>query len=313
MADVIVIGGGLSGLSAAWQLEQLGVDYTLIEVKPRLGGSIISARREGFRLDGGPFILEKYGEWNFLAELGLQDALEKVGIYRTADVVIFRNGTQTLIDRLAQKLTHPMMTRMAVSSIGRLDDGRYGVCLENGLVLEARAVVLAAPARYAERMLWTLLPAAAEYFMNYRYERIVRVSLGYRLTDLPTVPQRPQGSLFRYIEGYTFSSRVPEGHVLLRAGVRLDADPLVSSADAALAATRQLVPHAAPVCEWVTDWAEDFALTRNLPEHRQVMDLIDDALPAGLALVGSDYRARRLNEQVEQGRAAARQVAMQLA
>jgi protoporphyrinogen oxidase len=312
MADVIVIGGGLSGLSAAWQLEQLGVDYTLIEVKPRLGGSIVSETRAGFTLDGGPFILEKYGDWTFLAELGLQDELEKVGRYRTADLVIFRSGTQTLIDTLVGRLTHPMMTRMAVSSIGTLDDGRYGVCLENGLMLEARGVVLAAPARYAERMLWTLLPAAAEYFMNYRYERIVRVSLGYRLADLPSVPERPRGSLFRYIEGYTFSSRVPEEHVMLRAGVRLDADPLVHSAEEALVAARQLVPHAVAACEWVTEWAEDFALTRNLPEHRQVMDSIEDALPAGIALVGSDFRARRLNEQVEQGRLAARRVATQL-
>jgi protoporphyrinogen oxidase len=39
-----------------------------------------------------------------------------------------------------------------------------------------------------------------------------------------------------------------------------------------------------------------------------MMTQIEAALPRGLALVGSDYRAKRLNDQIEQGRAAARKV-----
>ncbi|MCA9903810.1 MAG: FAD-dependent oxidoreductase, partial [Anaerolineae bacterium] len=105
MSDVIVIGGGLTGLSAAWELERLGVNYTLIEVKPRLGGSIHSECMAGFVIDHGPFVLEKYGDWPFLAELGLQDSLMALGRYRDGELVIFREGTQTLVEALVSRLT----------------------------------------------------------------------------------------------------------------------------------------------------------------------------------------------------------------
>ncbi len=48
MANVVVIGGGLTGLAAAWELERQRIPYTLIEVKKRFGGSIITERRDGF-------------------------------------------------------------------------------------------------------------------------------------------------------------------------------------------------------------------------------------------------------------------------
>jgi protoporphyrinogen oxidase len=305
---IVVIGGGLTGLAAAWELERLGADYTLIEVKDRLGGSISTRHQAGFVLDGGAFVLEKYGEWDFLHELGLGDALESVGRYRDGELVIFRDGAQTLVDALAARLKQTLMLRMAVSSLGLLDDGCYGVCLENGLMMEAHGVIIAAPARYAERMLRTLLPDAAAYLFDYRYESIARVSLGYQRADVPELPQRPDGGLFRFVEGYTFPARVPDGHVLIRAGVRLDVDPQVATVDAAVNAARALLPDAQPVVQWATHWAEDYALTRALPEHKTMMDRIEAQLPRGMALVGSDYRARWLNEQIEQGRAAAQSI-----
>lgn len=199
------------------------------------------------------------------------------------------------------------MQRMAVSSIGVIPGG-YGVCLENGVLLEATGVVVAAPARYAERMLRTLLPDAAAYFADYQYDPVARVSLGYRSADVSALPERPDGGLFRYIEGYMFPSRVPHGHVLLRVGVRLDRDRGVQTPEQALAYVRALLPDVVPVVEWVSYWAEDYPLTRGLPEHQTMMAQVEAALPRGLALVGSDYRAKRLNDQVEQGRAAARKV-----
>jgi protoporphyrinogen oxidase len=63
-----------------------------------------------------------------------------------------------------------------------------------------------------------------------------------------------------------------------------------------------------PVMEWVYYWAEADPLTRYLPEHDDNMDAIDRLLPKTVALVGSDYRARHLNQQVEQGREAARRI-----
>ncbi len=305
--SVLIVGGGLSGLSAAWELERLGVDYRLIEVKPRLGGNIHTHRERGFVMDGGAFLLEKYSDWQFLAALGIPDALEKAGRYRDGELVYFREGTQTLVDALTAKLHGTVMLRMAVSSIGAIQGG-YGVCLENGVLLEAAGVIIAAPARYAERMLRTLLPDAAQYFADYQYDPVVRVSLGYRREDVPVPPERPDGGLFRFVEGYTFPSRVPDGYVLVRAGVRLDRDAQVNTSEAALARVRALLPDAIPVVEWAAYWAEDHPLTRGLPEHQAMMAEIEGALPSGLVLVGSDYRAKRLNDQIEQGQAAARAV-----
>ncbi len=42
--SVAIIGGGLSGLYAAYLLEKKGVDYVLLEARPTLGGRIMTAR-----------------------------------------------------------------------------------------------------------------------------------------------------------------------------------------------------------------------------------------------------------------------------
>src|SRR4051812_15273618 len=105
MSEVIIIGGGLTGMSAAWELERLKIPYRLIEVKRRLGGSILTKREAGFVLDGAGFEHEQYGEWAFLAELGLENALIPISKYRDGRIVMFRDGTQTLIDAIEKRLT----------------------------------------------------------------------------------------------------------------------------------------------------------------------------------------------------------------
>ena len=58
---LVIIGGGVTGLAAAWEAQtHIGDAYTLIESEPRLGGKVITARREApggqgtFVIDGGP-------------------------------------------------------------------------------------------------------------------------------------------------------------------------------------------------------------------------------------------------------------------
>ena len=40
MPSVAIIGGGISGLSAAYYLSKAGIPCTLIEARPRLGGVV---------------------------------------------------------------------------------------------------------------------------------------------------------------------------------------------------------------------------------------------------------------------------------
>lgn len=312
MNDAIIVGGGLSGLAAAWELEQSGITPTLIEVKPRLGGSIISERRGGFLLDGAHMLIEKYGAWDFLEPLGLADALRYVGRYRDGRLVVFRDGTQALIDALASRLRAPTLTRMAVSGIVQTGKG-YEVCLENGIVLTARAVIVAAPARHAAHILAGLIPDEAVELLDYRYDPVARVMLGLNAAEVtPEVEARVEGAPVRFVEWFALPERVPPGHVLLRAGVRLDVDPAVSTAESALALIKARVG-IAPAVEWAHYWTEADPLTLYLPEHAALMARIDAALPDGIAIVGSDYRARRFDARVQDARESARRIVHYLA
>ena len=51
MRDVVVVGGGLAGLSAAWRLRHR--DVVLLESGPRVGGRIRSERRGPYWLNWG--------------------------------------------------------------------------------------------------------------------------------------------------------------------------------------------------------------------------------------------------------------------
>ncbi|GAA5086724.1 protoporphyrinogen oxidase [Microbacterium yannicii] len=50
---VVVIGGGIAGLVAAWECAKVGMSVTLVEASDRLGGTIGSARLAGFDVETG--------------------------------------------------------------------------------------------------------------------------------------------------------------------------------------------------------------------------------------------------------------------
>ncbi len=318
MSHIVVIGAGLTGLAACWELEQIGVNYTLIEVKPRLGGSIQTTCQDGFIFDDAAFAHEKDSNWPFLNALDLNEAevLRCIGKCRDSALVVFRDGTDTLVTALSKMLKHTVMTRMAVSSIGFVDDRRLGVCLENGLMLETRGIVAALPARYAEHMLRSLSIDAAFRLLDYEYDPTIRVSLGYHRRDLNTfdmdrVHERAAaaGTPLKFIQLYTHEElpeRIPADHVMLRAGLRLSG---VIQSDNALEFMIGALENSAPLAYAVGWWPEGDPLTRDLPGHSANMEALDALLPLNVAIAGSDYRARGLNDQVEQGQAAARKVA----
>ncbi len=52
--QVIVIGGGISGLCCAYRLRELGASVTLLEASDRVGGMIHTVERDGFLFELGP-------------------------------------------------------------------------------------------------------------------------------------------------------------------------------------------------------------------------------------------------------------------
>ncbi|MBI4903857.1 MAG: protoporphyrinogen oxidase [Acidobacteria bacterium] len=70
----IIIGGGISGLSAAWYLAEAGKSSTLIEKNSRLGGVLETHEWEGCILEGGPdsYLSIKPEATQLARELGLE-------------------------------------------------------------------------------------------------------------------------------------------------------------------------------------------------------------------------------------------------
>ena len=86
---VAVVGGGISGLSAAYELHRRQTPFVLLEKSDRLGGVIRTERTGGFTIDAGPdsLVVQKPAAIALCAELGLADRLIPTRAPRTACVV----------------------------------------------------------------------------------------------------------------------------------------------------------------------------------------------------------------------------------
>lgn len=74
---VVIVGGGIAGLAAAYELHRRGVKFQLLEQRPRFGGVIFSEPFEQFVIDGGPdsLLVQKPEGIALCRELGLGDRL----------------------------------------------------------------------------------------------------------------------------------------------------------------------------------------------------------------------------------------------
>ena len=91
-ADVVIVGAGISGLSAAYELRKRKTSLLLLEKSDRAGGVIQTERVGEFVIDAGPdaLLVQKPAALALCNEIGLGDRLIPTKAPRTA--YILRNG-----------------------------------------------------------------------------------------------------------------------------------------------------------------------------------------------------------------------------
>ena len=113
--ETVIIGGGISGLAAAYYLNQRGVRPVLIEQQPRLGGLIETRHLAGCTLEAGPesFLSTKPWAVDLVRELGLADQLigsndhnRRTFIRKAGRLVPMPEGLVLFVPADPEKLVH---------------------------------------------------------------------------------------------------------------------------------------------------------------------------------------------------------------
>lgn len=107
MKQVVIIGGGITGLTAAWTLQQAGIDYALLEARPRFGGAMVTEQMtlpdgSSLRIEGGPdsVVASDGAIWKLATELGIREQVISVrddpagiSIDHTQGIAIYADGS----------------------------------------------------------------------------------------------------------------------------------------------------------------------------------------------------------------------------
>lgn len=109
-ADVVIIGAGLAGLTAAYELARNGKDVLVLEKEDEVGGRNRSFDVDGFTVDGGFQLINP-----------AYPALREVADVRALDLRAFGSGVEVLrssgsVKRLAHPVFHPNQIPQSLAS-----------------------------------------------------------------------------------------------------------------------------------------------------------------------------------------------------
>ena len=87
--DVLIVGGGIAGLSSAYELQRRGIGFRVLERAGRPGGVILTEKIDGFTFDAGPdaLLIQKPAAITLCKELGLGDRLFPTSLPRAAFIL----------------------------------------------------------------------------------------------------------------------------------------------------------------------------------------------------------------------------------
>lgn len=95
---IVIVGGGISGLSVAWFLQSRGIPVRVLEARSQPGGTILTSFQKNFRVEHGPnSTLQKPGHpddalGRLIQDLGLESRLQVANPLAERRYVL-RNGT----------------------------------------------------------------------------------------------------------------------------------------------------------------------------------------------------------------------------
>ncbi len=347
---VVVVGAGIAGLAAAWELTRTGaIDVTLLESERRAGGVIVTDHVEGFVVEGGPdgFLASEPELPELANELGIGDhlvsqgargtalwtgkALEPIEEGRAAQLLgidassaevkagfrSFANGMGEPVAALAERLAGTLRLAQGVAGLVRRGS-RWHVAITGGSAHDADGVVLALPAYSAGRLLEAVGVAGGRALGEVVYLPSVTVSLAYRADQLKK-PLQGAGFVVAspvHVRACTYASqkfpgRAPDGHVLLRAYLpAIDGGP-ANVAHAELAAILGI--RGEPLWSRVFYWNR--GLPRYRPLHTEHVAAVRGRLSRlpPLAIAGAGYDGAGVSACVRSGREAARLIAQAMA
>jgi oxygen-dependent protoporphyrinogen oxidase len=86
MHDVIIVGGGISGLATAYEVHRRNLSFVVLESSPRAGGVMLSEQIDGYTIDAGPdaLLVGKPDGVRLCEELGIADRLMPTKLPRLA-------------------------------------------------------------------------------------------------------------------------------------------------------------------------------------------------------------------------------------
>ncbi|MCF2871521.1 FAD-dependent oxidoreductase [Octadecabacter sp. G9-8] len=171
MADIVIVGGGLSGLALAQHLERAGADWHLLESRTRLGGRIKGVKDADHIFDLGPswywpgqprmarltadlglatFKQHATGDLMFEPEQG--DVQRGVGFASMEGSLRINGGMIALINGLAARLPE---NRITMNAQAATVDQHDGITLSDGTKITANRVVITCPPRVAAGLAFT--------------------------------------------------------------------------------------------------------------------------------------------------------------